>query len=111
MHPHFLLASLVMLASCSSIEERADTDDVAFTAYPAEVVQREILRLESGARSSPAFPIQRVRYMGKVAYLVTAPCCDRFNYLYDASGQALCAPTGGFAGHGDGRCQGQVQAF
>jgi hypothetical protein len=50
-------------------------------------------------------PILRVQYLGKVAFLVTSPCCDLFNYLYDQNGQVICAPTGGIAGQGDGRCE------
>ncbi|MBA4217113.1 MAG: hypothetical protein IIA03_09610 [Proteobacteria bacterium] len=41
---------------------------------------------------------------GRPAYLLTAPCCDHFNPLYDADGRYVCAPTGGFPGNGDGGC-------
>lgn len=41
---------------------------------------------------------------GRTAYLLTAPCCDQYNPLFDDQGRRICAPTGGFAGHGDGRC-------
>ena len=47
---------------------------------------------------------------GRPAYLLTAPCCDLFNPLYDHKGRKLCAPNGGFAGHGDGRCPAWVPA-
>ncbi len=47
-----------------------------------------------------------VRYVldGKVYYLMLASCCDKHDYLYDAQGSYVCAPRGGFAGQGDGKC-------
>lgn len=47
---------------------------------------------------------------GRPAYLVTAPCCDQFNPLYDADDRYVCAPSGGLAGHGDGSCPTWVTA-
>lgn len=41
---------------------------------------------------------------GQVVYLAMAPCCDRFNDLFDAQGNPVCAPSGGLSGAGDGRC-------
>lgn len=45
---------------------------------------------------------------GQTVYYIPEPCCDRFNRLYAASGEMLCAPSGGFLGLGDGRCPGAL---
>jgi hypothetical protein len=37
-------------------------------------------------------------------YYMNSPCCDMYNFLYDDECQIVCAPSGGFAGDGDGRC-------
>lgn len=41
---------------------------------------------------------------GQVYYEFIAPCCDRFNPMFDAYGKYICAPSGGYAGRGDGGC-------
>jgi len=42
-------------------------------------------------------------YKGKKVYYVTMPCCDFFNELYDAKGNLMGHPDGGFTGRGDGK--------
>lgn len=32
-------------------------------------------------------------------------CCDLKSDLYDANGNLICHPDGGYAGTGDGKCQ------
>lgn len=60
----------------------------------------------SGNKEVPETPIEVDEYLynGKNVYLVTAPCCDQFNVVYDDSCRAICAPSGGFTGRGDGKC-------
>ncbi len=70
----------------------------------ASWAKKRIERFESSGGQELAQTIQKYTYGGQSAYLFTSPCCDQFNYLYDAEGRILCAPTGGFAGRGDGRC-------
>jgi hypothetical protein len=63
---------------------------------------------------SPGFSLPRdrnvpvIRYIieGRTYYYVRSPCCDLVNRLYDEQGRYVCAPDGGFAGRGDGKCQG-----
>lgn len=47
----------------------------------------------------------RYRYRGEVVYYRPPRCCDVFGELYDAGGELLCHPDGGFTGRGDGRCE------
>ena len=53
--------------------------------------------------NAPAY-VASYRYRDQIVYYVPPRCCDIFSDLYDASGQLMCHPDGGLAGHGDGRC-------
>jgi hypothetical protein len=53
---------------------------------------------------NPPQSIWRYEYQGKIVYFVPAQCCDQFSQLFDASGNLICAPDGGFTGQGDGLC-------
>jgi hypothetical protein len=70
---------------------------------PAWVIQL-IAQTENAPVENPPKVITQHNYNGAVVYEVSSPCCDQYNYLYDASGKTICAPSGGFTGRGDGRC-------
>ncbi len=59
---------------------------------------------ENQAVGNPPQSIWRYDYNGQSVYYVPAQCCDQYSALYDASGAVLCAPDGGIAGKGDGKC-------
>lgn len=64
--------------------------------------------IDTAANETPSnSPVQvdEYEYMGKTVYLITAHCCDQYNMLYDTSCQPICAPSGGFTGRGDGKCE------
>lgn len=48
--------------------------------------------------------IMSYKYKGKTVYLAVMPCCDQMNLLLDSKGIQICSPSGGFSGHGDGKC-------
>jgi hypothetical protein len=49
--------------------------------------------------------IWRYTYKGESVYYVPPLwCCDIPSLLYDAKGNLLCRPDGGFVGIGDGKC-------
>ena len=54
---------------------------------------------------SPPQSVWRYDYHGQVVFYTPAQCCDQFSILYDINGNILCAPDGGFAGGGDGKCR------
>src|SRR4051794_10340261 len=54
------------------------------------------------ADSLPAW-IARYEYDGRTVYYFPPRCCDIPSELYDAAGNLLCRPDGGFV-DGDGRC-------
>ena len=54
---------------------------------------------------NPPLQVDEYLYNGKTVFLVTAPCCDFFNTVYDDSCKMICSPTGGITGQGDGKCK------
>jgi len=94
-----LLGLLVLaLSGCS-----ASSPNSAPAATP-DWLQQRIAGYEAGAEHASPSAIWKIQHQGATAYYVVAPCCDQFNPLWDARGETLCHPSGGFAGHGDGKC-------
>lgn len=53
---------------------------------------------------NPPAKLSEYEYNGTKVYLLTKPCCDQYNELYDVNCNYLCAPSGGYTGKGDGKC-------
>lgn len=53
---------------------------------------------------NPPAKLSEYEYNGQKVYLLTMPCCDQYNELYDSKCNYLCAPSGGLTGKGDGKC-------
>jgi hypothetical protein len=70
----------------------------------AATIKLRIAKFEAQLSKDRDTSITRIQYKGQPAYLILSPCCDHFNYLYDPHGNAICAPSGGIAGAGDGQC-------
>ena len=69
-----------------------------------EFVDKLISQFESGPKKNPPGSIWRYNYKGLVVYYVSPSCCDIPSELYDSDGILICAPDGGIAGDGDGKC-------
>ena len=98
----------IVLCACSSSPAIEPAPPEPGRAEIAAARQR-IAAFEADPQQKDAGFIHKVQYQGRPAYLFISPCCDMFNYLYDADGRQLCAPSGGFAGFGDGTCKEVVQ--
>lgn len=62
-------------------------------------------RIEKGEGDfSDIQAIYRLKHDGEYYYYLQSGCCDRFNYVYDSGCDAICAPSGGFAGGGTQDC-------
>lgn len=48
--------------------------------------------------------LEKCDYNGQIVYYAESRCCDFYNYLYNKEGSLICAPSGGIAGGGDGKC-------
>jgi len=101
-HPALRRAACLLLAmataACGGPSNPAPSAEQEQHAAAIAALQRLALRL----RKEPL--LRHVLDDGQVVYLAVAPCCDRFNDLYDALGNPVCAPSGGLSGAGDGRC-------
>ena len=90
--------SIALLLGCSSSNAQY------VSPYPTRWVKEQI-RLYEVPRSDAIGQVRRkVMYAGGAAYLISSPCCDKYDYFYDSRGVILCAPCGGFTGRGDGSC-------
>ncbi|MBV8036069.1 hypothetical protein [Roseateles sp.] len=100
------IAAALMLSAAAIATRGAQPRDAvpAPLAQPDPAMRERIGAFERGSTREPTSMMAFKRPDGQVFYLVNAPCCDHFNYLYDADGRRICAPTGGFGGSGDGRC-------
>lgn len=74
-------------------------------------IEELIARYEAASEESSAAEIWRYTYRGESVFYVPlsrTSCCDRLSVLYDAEGEVICRPDGGFSGEGDGKCPGFV---
>ena len=67
-------------------------------------VDQLITKFQGEPVGNPPQSIWRYEYKGQTVYYVPPQCCDQFSTLYDANGNEMCAPDGGFTGRGDGQC-------
>jgi hypothetical protein len=67
-------------------------------------VSKQITEFQNVPVGNPPQSIWRYEYNGQTVYYLPAQCCDQFSQLYDAKGNLICAPDGGFSGTGDGKC-------
>jgi len=67
-------------------------------------IQARINEIKKEPKWNPPASINEYLYNGQKVYLITADCCDQFISLVDGSCNAICAPSGGITGKGDGKC-------
>jgi hypothetical protein len=68
-------------------------------------VQQKINEIKTQPPWNPKATVFEYTYNGKKVYLFSSNCCDQYNMLYDENCNALCAPSGGFTGRGDRKCE------
>jgi hypothetical protein len=108
----YLLLLLVIPAlsasECGKKKEKAVTDNETNQVVDSTTLPVCLQQLIDNAKKEdpPNLPeqVDVYLYKGNKVYLVTAPCCDFFNLVYDDSCKTICAPSGGITGRGDGRC-------
>jgi hypothetical protein len=93
-HNLVILAFIFLLAGCSPVTQSENP----------KWVDRLIKKYESEPVGNPPQSIWRYEYQGQIVYYVPAQCCDLFSTLFDADGNVICSPDGGFTGSGDERC-------
>ncbi len=92
-----LCAAFLMPLGC---EDSSPTEPDTTPAW----LQVLIAQIEREPVTNPPSAIYSYRYRGETVYFRPSRCCDIMSVLYDRNGVVLCAPDGGIAGGGDGRC-------
>jgi hypothetical protein len=63
----------------------------------------KIEAIQQQPKFNPPATVYRYLFQDKYVYLFSSNCCDQYNYVRQRL-QVICAPSGGIAGQGDGRC-------
>lgn len=69
-----------------------------------DCIKSKIEEIKAQPRWNPPAEINEYVYENKTVYLFSSNCCDQYNIAYDVNCNAVCAPSGGFAGKGDMKC-------
>ncbi len=72
-------------------------------------IQSKIEAISQQPKYNPPATVYRYLYGDRYVYLFSSDCCDQYNYVYDKDCNVICAPSGGIAGRGDGRCSNFTQ--
>jgi hypothetical protein len=67
-------------------------------------IQNKIDSIKKQNVWNPPAQIHEFLYNGRKVYSISADCCDFFTIAVDANCNYVCAPSGGFTGKGDGKC-------
>jgi hypothetical protein len=70
-----------------------------------DCIEQKIQAIKAQPKWNPPAEVNEYEYNGKKVYLFSSNCCDQFNMVYDKDCNAICAPSGGFTGAGDGKCK------
>jgi hypothetical protein len=92
-----LLLLILLLVSLIGCTQSASNNNPGW-------VNNLVATYEKDPVGNPPQSIWQYEFKSQVVYYVPAQCCDQFSRLYDAAGDVICAPDGGFTGHGDGKC-------
>jgi len=106
---------IFLLISCGGNNLRANNSEDANTPQKKTKTLQEntntphwlnelITQFEKSPPQNPPAKIIQYNYNGALVYYLTPKCCDFWSNLYDANGETICHPDGGFTGKGDGKC-------
>ena len=94
---YFYIAYIILLIFVGACSQSTQYDN-------PDWVDQLIVKFQNELAGNPPQSIWRHEYKGQTVYYVPAQCCDQFSTLYDADGNIICAPDGGYTGRGDGLC-------
>ncbi len=88
----------VSIAACTNknLPQQSDTIPAA--------IQKKIDDIKKADVQNPPTVVYSYDYKGEKVFYFSAPCCDRYSDLFNAKGEIICHPDGGFTGKGDGEC-------
>jgi hypothetical protein len=97
--PDFMKSILIIMLFISFQSQRCTKDYTDFAC-----INRKIADIKAKVKRNPPAEVNEYLYRGKHVFLFSADCCDQYYELYDENCNYICAPSGGFGGHGDGKC-------
>ena len=68
-------------------------------------IQQKIDNIKSQPKWNPPAEVYEYEYNGKKVFYFSSNCCDQYNEVYDADCNYICAPSGGYTGKGDRKCE------
>jgi hypothetical protein len=87
----------LFLFSCASNKKATGTKDLPLC------LKTKIKSMAENPSEGTPQSVSRYIYHGKTVYYMKAPCCDKFNIVFDSACNILGFPDGGFTGRGDGK--------
>jgi hypothetical protein len=104
----WILALFPLLSSTDCQKKKRNGDDAGkpdstIAAIPS-CIQSRIDSIQLLPKWNPPAQVDEYTYNNKRVFVFTADCCDQFNVAYDEDCHIVCAPSGGIAGSGDGKC-------
>jgi len=94
-----LLTSLIVLTTAG---KHCTKNQAA--ALPS-CIQQKIEEIRKQDKWNPPAEVYEYSYKGKKVYYFSSNCCDQYNTVVDEQCNYICAPSGGFTGKGDMKCQ------
>ncbi|MGI8634168.1 MAG: DUF6970 domain-containing protein [Segetibacter sp.] len=92
-------------APLTSADSSLTAKNVAVVLQKTPVcIEQKIDSIKKEPVWNPPAEIYEYEYQGKKVYAISSNCCDFFNTVVDANCKYVCAPSGGFTGRGDGKC-------
>jgi hypothetical protein len=96
---NIIVFSLILLSLIIGCTKRSTSHDENL-----DWIANLIAEFEQQPVGDPPQSIWQYTYKCQTVYYVPAQCCDLYSTLYNANGERICAPDGGFTGLGDGKC-------
>jgi hypothetical protein len=90
-------AAMLFLFSCASNKKASSKKDLP------SCLETKIKSMTENPSEGAPQAVTRYHYNGKTVYYMKAPCCDKFNIVFDSACNILGYPDGGYTGRGDGK--------
>ncbi|MEO6683996.1 MAG: hypothetical protein ABIN48_14325 [Ginsengibacter sp.] len=97
MHNYFGFLLIAVILSCNSTNKFAVSTEVPIC------LQEKIKLMSEDISEGMPVSLTEFTYHGKKVYYLVAPCCDKYNIVFDSTCTILGYPDGGFTGRGDGK--------
>jgi hypothetical protein len=91
------LLSALFFMSCATHKKAQAVNELP------SCLETKIEAMSANPREGTPQSIKRYSYKGQTVYYMLAPCCDKYNIVFDSDCNILGFPDGGYTGKGDGK--------